>query len=88
MLVSLTALSGTAMVPVPLNWSAVLACVVGTTLMSSSANTLNQYLEVPYDAQMKRTQNRVLVMHRLSSLEAITFAGLTALTGGAILYSG
>lgn len=93
------------MVPVSMNWSAVLSCIIGTTLMSSSANALNQYFEAPYDAQMKRTQSRVLVIHRyffffskinipnklnfrLSPLDAILFAGGTALAGGAILYHG
>lgn len=76
------------MVPVPLDWSAILACAAGTTLMSASANSLNQYLEIPYDAQMKRTQSRVLVIHRLSPLDAILFASGSALAGGAILYSG
>jgi heme O synthase-like polyprenyltransferase len=56
MLVTLTAMSGSLMVPVPLDWSTLLACAAGTTLMSASANALNQYLEIPYDAQMKRTQ--------------------------------
>lgn len=40
------------------------SCVVGTALLSSAANACNQLLEAPYDAQMKRTQNRVLVVHR------------------------
>ncbi|KAI6191301.1 Heme O synthase [Aphelenchoides bicaudatus] len=88
MLVTMTAMSGALMVPVELNASTILACAVGTTLMSASANSLNQYLEIPYDAQMKRTQSRVLVIHRLSPLDAIIFASGSALVGGAILYSG
>lgn len=40
------------------------SCVLGTALLSSAANSLNQMFEVPYDAQMKRTQSRVLVVHR------------------------
>jgi len=88
MLVALTAMSGSIMVPVSMDWTALTACIVGTALMSASANTLNQYLEAPYDAQMKRTQSRVLVIHRLSPLDALLFAGTTALTGGAILTAG
>ena len=38
-----------------------LACSAGTGLVSASANAVNQSLEVPYDAQMARTKNRVLV---------------------------
>lgn len=88
MLVALTALSGSTVVPISVDWTALMACVIGTALMSSSANALNQYLEAPYDAQMKRTQSRVLVIHRLSPLDALLFAGTTALTGGAILTAG
>jgi len=83
-----TALSGTVMAPVPFEWSVLMACAIGTALMSSSANALNQYLEAPYDAQMRRTQARVLVVHRLSPLNALSFAGVSALLGGSILYAG
>ena len=33
----------------------------GTGLVSCSANSVNQFLEVPFDSQMNRTKNRVLV---------------------------
>ena len=56
-------------------------CAVGTGLMSASANTLNQLLEVPYDSQMMRTQSRVLVLGRLSPLHAALFAATASATG-------
>ena len=34
---------------------------MGTGLLSGAANGLNQFFEVPFDAQMARTRNRVLV---------------------------
>jgi len=46
---------------------------VGTALCSASANSINQLVEVPYDAQMKRTRNRVLVRRALSSTHAFLF---------------
>ncbi|VDL72800.1 unnamed protein product [Nippostrongylus brasiliensis] len=63
-----------------------LACTAGTTLLSSAANACNQLLEAPYDAQMKRTQSRVLVVHRFSPLHAMSFAGVAAATGVGALY--
>lgn len=49
--------------------------------MSASANTLNQVIEAPYDAQMLRTQSRVLVLGKLSPLHATAFAAIAATTG-------
>jgi heme o synthase len=36
-------------------------CSVGTGLVSGAANSINQFFEVPFDGQMSRTKNRVLV---------------------------
>ena len=44
-----------------------LASTVGVMLVSASANTVNQYLEVPFDSQMARTRNRPLVRGLLRS---------------------
>jgi protoheme IX farnesyltransferase len=60
-----TAAYGFALAPLPLNIP-ILACVtIGTILTSASANTVNQLMEIPYDAQMKRTRNRVLVLGQM-----------------------
>jgi protoheme IX farnesyltransferase len=64
------------------------ACTIGTMLMSASANAFNHLLEAPYDAQMKRTQSRVLVVHRFTPLHALTFAGVTSITGASLLWAG
>lgn len=39
----------------------ILLLALGTGLTSASANTINQILEIPFDYQMTRTRNRVLV---------------------------
>jgi len=42
-------------------------------LFSHACNSINQWIEVPYDAQMSRTRNRVLVRGALSPLHGFTF---------------
>lgn len=100
-LVVTTTLAGYAMAPGAFDPSVVLFTVAGTTLTSCAANAINQFLEVPYDSQMNRTKNRVLVRGFLSPLHAVGFAagasclglcllawganGATALLGGANL---
>ena len=64
-LVATTTAFGCAMVPLPLNLPILAFVTVGTMLTSASANTINQLMEIPYDAQMKRTRNRVLVLGQM-----------------------
>lgn len=74
------------MSPGVFSYTALAGCLVGTTLMSASANACNQMLEAPYDAQMRRTQSRVLVIHRFSPLHAFVFANVTGLVGFTVLW--
>lgn len=60
-LVVITAMGGYAMAPGAFDPTAFALCSVGTGLLSGAANGLNQFFEVPFDAQMARTRNRVLV---------------------------
>lgn len=60
-LVVITAMGGYAMAPGAFDPTAFVLCSVGTGLLSGAANGLNQFFEVPFDAQMARTRNRVLV---------------------------
>ncbi|CAB3405366.1 unnamed protein product [Caenorhabditis bovis] len=83
--IAATACCGYLMAPVPVELLPLAACTTGTFLLSSAANACNQLLEAPYDAQMRRTQSRVLVVHRFSPLHAFTFAGITGLSGIAML---
>jgi len=60
-LVVVTTMAGYAMAPAPFDLITFLLCSIGTGLVSGAANSINQYHEVPFDAQMSRTKNRVLV---------------------------
>lgn len=60
-LVVITTMGGYAMAPGAFDVSTFLLCSVGTGLLSAAANSMNQFFEVPFDAQMSRTRNRVLV---------------------------
>lgn len=58
---------------------------LGTFLCSSSAAALNQFLETPYDSQMRRTAIRPLVVGQVSPLETVIFATLAGLSGITLL---
>ena len=60
-LVVLTAIAGYAMAPAPIEASSLLLSAIGTGLVSGAANSINQFLEIPFDSQMDRTKNRLLV---------------------------
>lgn len=60
-LVVVTTMVGYAIAPGSFDTSTFFACAVGTGLLSAAANSINQFFEVPFDAQMSRTKNRVLV---------------------------
>ncbi|KAE8216172.1 hypothetical protein CF327_g614 [Tilletia walkeri] len=63
-----------------------LALTAGTAMCSASANTFNQLLEAPYDAQMTRTRARPLPRRALSPLHAFTFAVVCGVGGTALLF--
>ncbi|CAO3620113.1 unnamed protein product [Cunninghamella blakesleeana] len=80
-------MSGYAMAPGVTDVSTLLYTTVGTGLCIASANAINQWIEVPYDAQMLRTRNRVLGRRQLSSFHAFSFGMLTGATGVGMLAS-
>lgn len=86
-LVVITEMAGYAIAPGAMNLSTFLWAGLGTGLCSSSANAFNQWLEVPFDSQMSRTQNRVLVRARLSPLHVVLFAMATGVMGVSVLTS-
>jgi len=87
LLVCLTATAGYGMAPGELSLATALLATVGTGMASSAANSINQILEVPFDSQMNRTKNRVLVRGQLSSLHAASFAVVLGVSSTAMLYT-
>ncbi|CAO1614649.1 unnamed protein product [Sympodiomycopsis kandeliae] len=95
-LVTLTGMAGYALCPselVALSSSAtvlgsvgtLLAFAFGTAACSASANAINQLREIPYDAQMARTRNRLLPSRTITPLAAATFATVAGTSGIATL---
>lgn len=85
-LVVISALAGYGMAPATFDPLTCALMAGGTFLTSCSANTINQFFEVPYDSQMARTRNRVLVRGLLSPLHAVGFASVVGVTGVSALY--
>ncbi|KAG0244903.1 Protoheme IX farnesyltransferase, mitochondrial [Actinomortierella wolfii] len=84
-LVTLTTMCGYAMAPVSTDLPTLFALTAGTGLCIASANAYNQFVEPPYDAQMTRTRNRILVRKAMSPLHAWLFGSATGFTGTALL---
>ncbi|RKP35713.1 protoheme IX farnesyltransferase [Dimargaris cristalligena] len=72
---------GYAVAPGAMDLPTLLYTTVGTGLCVASANTFNQWIEVPYDAQMMRTRNRVLVRGALTPLHAFSVGVLSGTAG-------
>ena len=58
---------------------------IGTFACSAAANTLNQVYEIRNDGLMRRTMLRPLPAGRLSVAQALCFAAVTSIGGGALL---
>lgn len=94
-LVTLTGMAGYALCPSLLAVSSsasflgpvgtLLALATGTALCSGAANAINQLREIPYDAQMARTRNRLLPSRAITPLQAASFAGVSTVGGVATL---
>jgi protoheme IX farnesyltransferase len=54
-------------------WASLLHTLIGTVLVASGAATLNQLIELRYDAQMRRTARRPLVSRRIGQSHALWF---------------
>ncbi|XP_018495480.1 protoheme IX farnesyltransferase, mitochondrial [Galendromus occidentalis] len=87
-LVVITTMAGYAMAPGSFSLLTLSLASVGTALTSCSANAVNQFLEIPYDSQMNRTKNRVLVRGYMSPLGALSFAAVAGVVGVSTLYAG
>jgi protoheme IX farnesyltransferase len=64
-------------------WASLVHTVLGTVLVSSGAATLNQLIELRFDAQMRRTARRPLVSRRIGPSHALWF-GISLAVIGAI----
>ncbi|XP_032665370.1 protoheme IX farnesyltransferase, mitochondrial isoform X2 [Odontomachus brunneus] len=85
-LVVTTTMAGYALAPAPFDIYTFTMCSLGTGLVSAAANAINQFFEVPFDAQMSRTKNRVLVRGHLTSVQAVAFAAVSGIVGLSVLY--
>lgn len=86
-LVVLTAVAGFAFNPVSGTLSSLAALSAGTFLCSASANTCNQVMEAPFDAQMDRCKQRVMVRHLVTPLHAMCFSAGCGVLGTTLLFS-
>ena len=66
-------------------WMAFAQSLLGTALVASGAATLNQLLELPYDARMRRTARRPLPSGRIAASHALWFGIVLSVLGVAYL---
>ena len=64
-------------------WTSLVHTLIGTVLVASGAATLNQLIELRFDAQMRRTARRPLVSGRIQTAHALWF-GISLSVFGAI----
>lgn len=86
-LVVLTAAAGYAIAPGAWDPYIFTGTAVGTMFCSAAANSFNQFMEVPYDSQMSRTKDRVLVRGLLRPSDCVIFGTASSLLGVSILAS-
>ena len=85
--VVLTTMAGYAMAPGASELAILGWATMGTGLCVASANSFNQWVEMPYDAQMSRTRNRVLVRHAMTPTQAFLFGAGSGIVGVGMLWS-
>ncbi|MBK6263719.1 protoheme IX farnesyltransferase [Marivirga sp. S37H4] len=68
-----------------INWMVLTFLAFGGFLVSGSAVTINQIIEVEHDKKMDRTKNRPLPTGMISKNEAILFAIITGIAGLGLL---
>ena len=84
--VILTTMAGYAVAPTALNLATLGWTTLGTGACVASANIINQWIEAPFDSQMSRTKNRVLVRHAVSPVHAFTLGIGSGILGVGLLY--
>jgi protoheme IX farnesyltransferase len=66
-------------------WIPLLHTVFGTVLVASGAAVLNEWMEYPFDARMRRTARRPIAAGRLDPYTALIFGMVLTLAGTAYL---
>jgi heme o synthase len=66
-------------------WMPFLESLLGTALVASGAAALNQLIELPYDARMRRTARRPLASGRMAPARALWFGVVLSVLGVACL---
>jgi len=62
-------------------WASFINALMGTVFVASGAATLNQLIELRYDAKMRRTAQRPLVSGRIAPSQALWFGVLLSVNG-------
>jgi protoheme IX farnesyltransferase len=66
-------------------WILMLHTLVGTVLVASGAATLNQWIEHPFDARMRRTARRAIAAGRIKAHHGLAFGAGLSMCGLAYL---
>ncbi len=69
-----------------INWFLFTQICLGGFFTTAASNAINQVIEKDFDALMSRTQNRPLPTSRMTSIEALLVAGISAMLGIGILW--
>lgn len=69
-----------------INWWGFFMICLGGILTTGASNAINQVIEKDFDKMMERTKNRPLPAERMTPIEAILFAGASAVIGIGILW--
>ncbi|NBZ97116.1 MAG: protoheme IX farnesyltransferase, partial [Proteobacteria bacterium] len=69
----------------PMDWTLLVATLVGTALSAAGASALNQWIERDLDALMPRTADRPLPARRMHPSDALLFGLLCCGSGVALL---
>ena len=72
--------------PTPPAWSQIVIASIGIACVAAAAAALNCLLEQHLDANMRRTQQRPLPQQQINTQQALSFIGIAASLGIAILY--
>jgi protoheme IX farnesyltransferase len=72
---------GSSVAPSQLTWIHLVRTLAGTVLVASGAAVLNQWMEYPFDARMRRSARRAVAAGRIDPIHALLFGALLSLAG-------